>query len=1156
MPAPSRPARIQAHHCTLLEELSDQLKRFWEVEELPQKTHLSPEEMRCEEHFVSTHSRAPNGQYIVRLPFKSGPPIEIGESKSSAIALYSRLEARLKSNPDLAKEYNEFLAEYERLGHMVKAPLDDPPDGQVYYIPHHAVIREHSSTTRLRVVFNASHPTSNGLSLNDHLMVGRKLQPELSFIILRWRQYRFVFTADIAKMYRQILVHPSDVEYQRILWRPTPTSPLIAYLLLTVTYGNANAPNAALRVVDQVAKDEGAECPLAVPVLQLHTYVDDCVFGADDIPLALQTRNQLISLLKKAGFHLRKWASNQPVLLEGIDPQDHGLASAKTLEADERLKVLGLKWDPNQDVFQFDVTLVDSVPATKRSILSTIARIFDPLGWMAPVVITAKILMQQLWLLRCEWDNVIPEDLLRKWRDLYCQLPLLKQISIPRWTGYGSDTLSAEVHGFADASASAYGAVVYLRVTHIDGTVEITMLMSKSKVAPLKPMRFSDWSCAPRYCLRAQSTRSDPLSQSRSSFTTVGPIQRSLKPGYRSLLPDGQHSSQIESTRYKPSCRPSTGPDWLKLSPDQWPIEPQSHAPEIPPEEQVRAPVHVMQPRDRWDLSERFSSWNKLVRVTAYVVRFTRRAREGGCGRVNAPSQNEPEPLSPDEVNFARIFWLKNIQRQLFPVEYAQLELSQRISKSSKLLSLNPFLDKNGLIRVGGRLRHSTFPHDKKHPVVLAAHPAVAALIRDTHLRALHAGPQYTLHQLRETYWILRARQTIRAVLHQCVTCARESAKIASELMGDLPVYRVTSTSRAFLHCGVDYAGPIQVRSTPGRGYKSRKAYIAVFVCMAVKATHLEMVGDCTTPAFVAAFDRFCARRGVPSDMYSDNATTFHGAHREISAAWKRAVCDPNFQNRTATQGVRWNFIPPSAPHFGGLWEACVRSVKFHMKRVIGAHTLTSEELSTLLYYLDDGSAENAMEIDEEDMENTALNQRLLEVRNRREVGPSRGRPPSTLRGKNGYKWKTKQPSRHSDRLLDQMKDVVPGPIGPAGGLGIIEDFWDVLFTKDMFEIILEHANDKIENVCLAIIENGANREHADVGNANNGIKVKLPAMNLPVFDGNPEKWLEFRDSFQGLIDGYGPSTLPLRVNIERLWVKVLDVIFACLGQQIDRFLV
>ncbi|XP_071580176.1 uncharacterized protein [Temnothorax nylanderi] len=513
MPSQSRPARIQTHHCTVLSEISDQLKRFWEIEELPQQTHLSPEEIRCEEHFVSTHSRAPNGQYIVRLPFKSGPPIDIGDSKSSAIALYSRLESRLKANPDLAREYHDFLAEYERLGHMTKAPLDDPPDRQVIYIPHHAVVREHSGTTRLRVVFNASQPTSNGLSLNDHLMIGRKLQPELSFIILRWRQFRFVFTADIAKMYRQILVHKEDAHYQRILWRPDPHGPLIAYLLLTVTYGNANAPNVALRVVEQVAEDKGADFPLAVPVLRLHTYVDDAVFGADDIPLALQTRDQVISLLQRAGFHLRKWASNNPLLLEDIDPKDHGLASSKTLDSDERLKILGIKWHPHTDVFQFDVTLAESLPDTKRSILSTIARLFDPLGWMAPVVITAKILMQQLWLLRCKWDDVIPENLLRQWRDYYSRLPLLRQITIPRWTGYGSDTLTAEIHGFADASASAYGAVVYLKVTHFDGTVDITLLLSKSKVAPLKPMSI------PRLELLAAVLLARTIAAARSALT-------------------------------------------------------------------------------------------------------------------------------------------------------------------------------------------------------------------------------------------------------------------------------------------------------------------------------------------------------------------------------------------------------------------------------------------------------------------------------------------------------------------------------------------------------------------------------------------------------------------------------------------------------------
>ncbi|XP_071581131.1 uncharacterized protein [Temnothorax nylanderi] len=981
MPSQSRPIRIQTHHCTVLSEISDQLKRFWEVEELPQQTHLSPEESQCEEHFVSTHSRAPNGQYIVRLPFKSGPPIDIGDSKKSAIALYSRLESRLRSNPDLAKEYHDFLAEYERLGHMTKAPLDDPPDGQVVYIPHHAVVREHSATTRLRVVFNASQPTSNGLSLNDHLMIGRKLQPELSFILLRWRQFRFVFTADIAKMYRQILVHKSDVNYQRILWRPTPNGPLIAYLLLTVTYGNANAPNVALRVVEQVAEDEGADFPLAVPVLRLHTYVDDAVFGADDIPLALQTRDQLISLLKRAGFHLRKWASNNPVLLEGIDPQDHGLASAKTLESDERLKILGIKWHPHTDVFQFDVTLAESAPDTKRSILSTIARIFYPLGWMAPVVITAKIMMQQLWLLRCKWDDVIPDDLLRKWRDYYSRLPILRQIVIPRWTGYGSDTLTAEIYGFADASASAYGAVVYLKVTHLDGTVEITLLLSKSKVAPLKPMSI------PRLELLAAVLLARSIAAVRSALTIaiqiyhcwtdskvtkawlsqppsrwkmfvanrVHEVQTLLPNVEWHHVPSQQNPADLVSRGVKPEnlIQQSlwwTGPDWLKLSSDQWPSEPQSNLQESLPEERAHVSVHLVHPCQRWELGEKFSSWNKLVRVTAYVMRFARRARAMSClNSVNATAKPASILLLPEEINLAREFWLKKVQQMLFPVEYAQLESLNRISNSSKLLPLNPFLDKNGLIRVGGRLRNSAFPDDKKHPVVLAAHPLVAALIRETHIRALHAGPQFTLHLLREHYWILRARQTIRAVLHKCVRCARESAKAAHELMGDLPSCRVTSTPRAFLHCGIDYAGPIQVRSTPGRGHTSRKAYIAVFVCMTVKATHLELVGDCTTPAFIAAFDRFCARRGVPSDMYSDNATTFHGAQREISVTWSEATRDSNFQSSLATQGVRWNFIPPSAPHFGGLWEACVRSVKFHMKRVIGAHTLTFEELSTLL---------------------------------------------------------------------------------------------------------------------------------------------------------------------------------------------------------------
>ena len=213
----------------------------------------------------------------------------------------------------------------------------------------------------------------------------------------------------------------------------------------------------------------------------------------------------------------------------------------------------------------------------------------------------------------------------------------------------------------------------------------------------------------------------------------------------------------------------------------------------------------------------------------------------------------------------------------------------------------------------------------------------------------MHGGPQLTITSLRQEYWILRARATIRAVLYRCVRCAREAAKVPSELMGDLPESRVTRVSRAFINSGVDYAGPIAVRNAPGRGQKSHKAYIAIFICLTTKAIHVELVSDYSSATFRAAYHRFIARRGLPKNMYSDNGTTFQGADREMSAAYSKAIRDPNFLNQLSIDHTSWHFLPPAAPHFGGLWEAAVKSVKYHLKRCVGNHTLTYEEMTTVL---------------------------------------------------------------------------------------------------------------------------------------------------------------------------------------------------------------
>lgn len=363
------------HNCTPLHSLTDEIQRFWEIEELPPSQILAPQDEKCENHFRDTHSRQEDGRYIVRLPFKTGPPIAIGRSRLSAERLYNSLSRRFRSNRELDNEYNQFMREYEQLGHMRLASPPQGSPGQIVHIPHHPVVRESSTTTHLRVVFNASSIMSNGTSLNDHLLAGPKLQTDLPAIILQWRHFKFVYTADIAKMYRQILVDQRDIDYQRIIWKGDQNQPL-DYQLLTVTYGMTCAPFLALRVLRSLVDDDGHRFPLAIPILQNQIYVDDVLFGGDDITAIRQSRDQLINLLRCGKFELRQWASNAPALLDDIDPSDHGLACDKHIATDEQVKILGIVWNPARDNFQIKVSLAGSIPRSKRSILSTIAKLY------------------------------------------------------------------------------------------------------------------------------------------------------------------------------------------------------------------------------------------------------------------------------------------------------------------------------------------------------------------------------------------------------------------------------------------------------------------------------------------------------------------------------------------------------------------------------------------------------------------------------------------------------------------------------------------------------------------------------------------------------------------------------------------------------------
>lgn len=419
---------------TPLEEcLTDIVRQFWELDKVPDILPLTPAEKECEAIYVASTKRTSSGRYVVSLPFISK---KLGQSLNVATKQFLRLEQRLKRQPILREAYHEFMQDYLSSGHMELVSNSDASYiHQPYYIPHHPVYRPDDAASKLRVVFNASCSTSNGKSLNDILLTGPKLQADIATLLLRFRTYRFAFTADIRQMYRQILVRPEDRDFQRILWRFSDQDSIQSYRLNTVTYGVSSAPYLALRTLKQLAIDQGKHYPQARQVLLNSIYVDDLLAGGSSELEVLELKHQVRELLMAGGFELRKWATNYPRLLKNI-PTEHcrmpGTEDPLLLDRDPVLKILGLGWNSSSDHFFYVVRLTDAV-LLKRTVLSQLARIFDPLGWLTPVSFFAKIFFRRLCLLNLEWDQELSEELKNPWLQFQSELPSLADLQIPRF---------------------------------------------------------------------------------------------------------------------------------------------------------------------------------------------------------------------------------------------------------------------------------------------------------------------------------------------------------------------------------------------------------------------------------------------------------------------------------------------------------------------------------------------------------------------------------------------------------------------------------------------------------------------------------------------------------------------------------------------------
>lgn len=334
-----------------------------------------------------------------------------------------------------------------------------------------------------------------------------------------------------------------------------------------------------------------------------------------------------------------------------------------------------------------------------------------------------------------------------------------------------------------------------------------------------------------------------------------------------------------------------------------------------------------------------------MERVLAYCLRFIENCRKISEKRIVTS-------LKISEINQAIELLIKFAQESSFEPEIRHLRKGESIKTSSKILSLDPFLDKDGLVRVGGRLQKAPVSFQQKHQIILPdKHRLTKLLVKRELIRLLHIGSQALLAAIRTRYWPINGRNITRQIYHECIVCYRAKPNPASQIIGTLPKDRV-QPSRPFFVTGVDFAGPIVTLVNKGRGRKTNKSYVSLFVCFATRAIHLEATSELTTATFLTTLRRFVVRRGCSQHIYSDNGTNFVGANRElkeISEFIRNEVGNSKIHEFCAENKIQWSFIPPRSPHIGSLWEAGVKSCKYHLARITGKSLFTFEELSTVL---------------------------------------------------------------------------------------------------------------------------------------------------------------------------------------------------------------
>ena len=976
--------------------LNDDLKKFWEIEEAVIEKPVKPENQEAIQKFHKSVTYDPSTKkYEVSLPFINDDK-HIASNYKVAEKILQSLVKRFETNPDLKSKYCAAMEEYINEGFAELVPEDEiySKEAGVYYIPHRAVIKEENTTTKTRIVNNASSSAKNQVCLNDKLLTGPKLQPSIVEILIRWRDDPVAFVSDIKKMYSHIGVRESDRDSLRFLWMED--GKIKHYRHTVLAFGLRSAPYLAIETVQSHIKKFASEHPDMTESLLDSTYVDDYCTSKKTVSEAIEAVNISSKIMSEAGMELRKWLSNDPTVMQHCK----SISPSTDVTKDER-KVLGVNWKSSEDYLYYvpkpAVTQQPMQYITKRMIIGSAATLHDPIGFISPIVIRAKMMIQQLWAAGVEWDeNLVGTNLADEWVRWCQDLEDLKDIRIERKYVPASAVIKyREVHIFNDASEKGYATVAYLRSEDEEGKIHISLVTSKTKVTPLKVvtlprLELMSALIGSRISLRIKTALKDPnlkvifwldstiaLHWIKSNDVrwktfvenrvqeirdTTDPVQWRHCPGKDN--PADISSRGATASQLKQSTCWWGGPSWLKEKEEKWPARTHSLEANTEAFKEKRPKQYTCLVTKTTHLNpvispQRYSKYSKLLRMTAYVSRFINNCRQ----KIQKKPLILTEVPTAEEILAAQKYWLCLVQQEYYPEEVSKLTERKPIKRDSKIAQLNPYLDPDSkLLRMEGRLQNSQLTEDEKHPIILPHQSHIVKLIvEDIHASQLHAGVNHVLVTLRNEFWITHARSLVKNVVHSCLMCRRYMPRRISVPMAPLPADRVTEAA-PFEIIGIDFTGPVYVgeerkvivrRSKRNpvpviHTKKASKAYIALTTCAITRAIHLELVPDLSTDTFMRSFRRFVSRRGLPSVIYSDNAKTYKSGEKGVLQCCEM-LNRPQFQEYMSEKLIKWKYICPLSPWWGGYWERLMRTIKIPLKKVLGKSFLNMDELYTVL---------------------------------------------------------------------------------------------------------------------------------------------------------------------------------------------------------------